>query len=355
MFNAKSGRAESQTLVGESWAKFVELWKGGSSASFYVECWNGEARLYFSTLLGNPEEFNHKMAEPVKPEHSSSSGRKYSPSKLKRNQLRLQAFLEKKRRESCKDPAVKEEETLMRQEPCLDTNATNPQSTETENGSGLTYSEPIDMAPYLAKPLESQLETSYDHDAEEENKDTFLNDSEIGDKEGDMLPFSDVKTLLQRIKDDGWIEEYSSVMTSEEEDYFWKKDTREGRIKPMKDDPKGTDIFSGVFGSRDVIGYFVEKEIFEGLDHDLFVYEIYLEVLTAQAQFECIFQRQWESEYLFVPWYIVEKVEDYLQWKGANTLVPGQENKSSFNNEGPCVTSGRNPGTGGEKASKHFT
>ena len=40
----------------------------------------------------------------------------------------------------------------------------------------------------------------------------------------------------------------------------------------------------------------MKKEVFDGLDNDLFVYEVYLEVLTAQAQFEVIFNRPWGAE-----------------------------------------------------------
>ena len=40
----------------------------------------------------------------------------------------------------------------------------------------------------------------------------------------------------------------------------------------------------------------MKKEVFDGLDNDLFVYKVYLEVLAAQAQFEVIFNRPWGSE-----------------------------------------------------------
>ena len=54
----------------------------------------------------------NKMAESADPERFTNTEpktpKKYSPSKLKRNQLRLQEFLDKKRRESCNDDDAKE-------------------------------------------------------------------------------------------------------------------------------------------------------------------------------------------------------------------------------------------------------
>ena len=40
----------------------------------------------------------------------------------------------------------------------------------------------------------------------------------------------------------------------------------------------------------------MKNEVFDGLDNDLFVYKVYLEVLAAQAQFEVIFNQPWGSE-----------------------------------------------------------
>ena len=140
------GRKEEQTLVDESWTKFVELWTCGKSATFHVECWNGEARLHFSTLLGKPEGLKKtaesagptlfsttevKTAESavptLLPTTKAKSQKKYSPSKLKRNQLRLQAFLEKKIQESCNDTTESTdqneqilEDEKVRQESCAD-------------------------------------------------------------------------------------------------------------------------------------------------------------------------------------------------------------------------------------------
>ena len=36
--------------------QFVELWGSGNSATFHIDCWNGDARFYFSALLGRPED-----------------------------------------------------------------------------------------------------------------------------------------------------------------------------------------------------------------------------------------------------------------------------------------------------------
>ena len=55
---------------------------------------------------------------------------------------------------------------------------------------------------------------------------------------------------------------------------------------------------AGIFDRKggNLSGFYVKKEVFDGLDNDLFVYEVYLEVLTAQAQFEVIFNQPWGSE-----------------------------------------------------------
>ena len=117
-------KKEPQVLVGESWAKFVDLWRCGKSATFHIECRNGDARLHFSTLLGRPES-SSKMADTrptfVANTESPQKKKKCSPSKLKRNQLRLQAFLEKKRLESTEsvDRQVQvQEDEMKRQESC---------------------------------------------------------------------------------------------------------------------------------------------------------------------------------------------------------------------------------------------
>ena len=128
----------NQIFVSESLTKFVELWGSGKSATFNIECRNGEARFNFSALLGSPEDVK-------KPEAGHES--QPSPSKQKRNWARLEAFLEKKKRESCLEESflflsAKIEENVEREscsakssievlnnnerEPCLD------RGTETE-------------------------------------------------------------------------------------------------------------------------------------------------------------------------------------------------------------------------------
>ena len=134
IFTSKMGKQEPQTFVGESWTQFVELWTCGKSATFHVECWNGEARLYFSTLLGSPGDSSSSRTESARPTFSPTtkvkSRKKYSPSKLKRNQLRLQAFLEKKKRqESCSDTT----ESVSRQEPCSEENLCSSFAPETKS------------------------------------------------------------------------------------------------------------------------------------------------------------------------------------------------------------------------------
>ena len=75
--------------------KFMELWKSGHSASYNINCRNGEAWLNFSTYLGYQESDNHSSFENRKTKSSKTP--RSSPSKLKRNKRRLEAFQEKKR------------------------------------------------------------------------------------------------------------------------------------------------------------------------------------------------------------------------------------------------------------------
>ena len=75
--------------------KFMELWKSGHSASYNINCRNGEAWLNFSTYLGYQESDNHSSFENR--ETKSPKRPRSSPSKLKRNKRRLEAFQEKKR------------------------------------------------------------------------------------------------------------------------------------------------------------------------------------------------------------------------------------------------------------------
>ena len=125
----------SQTLVSESLTKFVELWGSGNSATFHIDCWNGDARFYFSALLGRPEEDDVK-----KPESGNKS--RPSPSKQKRNQVRLQAFLEKKKRESCLEESVRLEnlnattEGTVERESCSD-ESVFPRSTAVTDDSSI--------------------------------------------------------------------------------------------------------------------------------------------------------------------------------------------------------------------------
>ena len=81
-------------------------------------------------------------------------------------------------------------------------------------------------------------------------------------------------------------------------------------------------LIPGIFYHKDgnLSGFYVKKEVFDGFDNDLFVYEVYLEVLAAQAQFEVIFNRPWGSEkyvalrdltnYLFIPINTVENLRN---------------------------------------------
>ena len=78
----------------------------------------------------------------------------------------------------------------------------------------------------------------------------------------------------------------------------------------------------------------MKKEVFDGLE-DPFVYEIYLEVLAAQAQFEEMFARprgsvkHWAisdlTNYLFVPYNMIENIKDYLKRREESS-----ENRQTF-------------------------
>ena len=106
-----------------------------------------------------------------------------------------------------------------------------------------------------------------------------------------MSPFIGVETLLLSIHkylDKHMLcAEYYMETTSEEENYLQRKNIEEGWSRT-----------AGIFDHKDrnLSGFYVKKEVFDGLDNDLFVYEVYLEVLAAQAQFEVIFNRPWGSE-----------------------------------------------------------
>ena len=190
IFATKMGKQEPQTLVGESWAQFVDLWTCGKSATFHVECWNGEARLYFSTLLGSPGDSSSSRTESARPTFSPTtkvkSRKKYSPSKLKRNQLRLQAFLEKKKRqESCSDTT----ESVSRQEPCSEENLCSSFAPETKSQET------------CSRLAESQLAEQSSLNGHSDLKSHFhppFNSTEAS-PDISQSPFSEVETLLQRI------------------------------------------------------------------------------------------------------------------------------------------------------------
>ena len=131
--------------------------------------------------------------------------------------------------------------------------------------------------------------------------------------------------------------EYEEEITDKEMTRVWTKDLIEGRIYYDEED-NSYEYMAGVLGGM-FTGFYVKKEIFDGLD-DPFVYEIYLEVLNTQAQFETVFNRPWGSEspadpeklsqftsenyedieevrdhLLFIPLVTVFRVRDYLSWR----------------------------------------
>ena len=61
---------------------------------------------------------------------------------------------------------------------------------------------------------------------------------------------------------------------------------------------EGRSRTAGIFYHKDgnLSGFYVKKEVFDGLDNEIFVYKVYLEVLAAQAQFDVIFNQPWGSE-----------------------------------------------------------
>ena len=89
MFNreSKSSTKSNETLVCDSLTKFIELWKGRQTATFHLECWNGETTFHFSALLGHPEE-ERKFGNRISP--------RMSPSKIRRNKARAEAHAAKK-------------------------------------------------------------------------------------------------------------------------------------------------------------------------------------------------------------------------------------------------------------------
>ena len=317
MFSSRMGKKESMTLVGESWARFVELWACGKSATFHVECWNGDARLCFSTLLGRPEEFK-KMSE-TDPSHFSQAtvkSRKYSPSKLKRNQLRLQAFLEKKRRESCdtmefvdeQSPDRAEQNTNMRKESCSRNSDTNDLNYPAESDWRIEKSAEVESPFIQVKNLLWKI------DLEGETCENCR--QRHGEVEGRLI----------------WKGNGECNLGHECPASYWYELTAEERRRVRK----------GELIANATPGYYVQKKIFESLD-DPFVYEIYLEVLAAQAQFEEIFGRQWGSvdrvdhdffedfsDRLFIPIKTVENLRYYLE-----RLDDTSSSASSFPLESP--------------------
>ena len=96
---AKRGLRQFQNEVFESMTnQFLELWKRGHTASYNINCSNGEAWMNISSYLGYQESDNHSQSENTKSKSAKRS--KGSPSKLRRSKRRLESFLEKKRLES---------------------------------------------------------------------------------------------------------------------------------------------------------------------------------------------------------------------------------------------------------------
>ena len=73
-----------ENLVCDSLTKFFELWRGRQSATFHLECRNGEATFHFSAFLGHPDKVRKKVSN------------KMSPSKIRRNKARAEAHAAKK-------------------------------------------------------------------------------------------------------------------------------------------------------------------------------------------------------------------------------------------------------------------
>ena len=335
MFNrfAGMGNKGAMTLVDESWTRFVKLWSCGKSATFHVECWNGEARLCFSTLLGRPEECK-EMPETGSSHFSQAknvkSG-KYSPSKLKRNQLRLQAFLEKKKQESCnkttesvdeQSPANSVEMNMSKESCSSNTNVLNdPDESDfrIEKNEG-------DNSPNDEQPPDDVEERNMREESCSNSPETNVlsyqaeSDLRIEKNEVDKSSFSQVKTLLRTI-DSTWWKSFTCRdcvnMKECSEGYecfagYWNELTAKEKKRVRK----------GTLKANSTPGIYVPKNFFENLE-DPFVYEIYLEVLGAQAQFEVNFGRQWGSVeheflgdlqpgWLFIPIKTIENLRYYL-------------------------------------------
>ena len=302
-----------------------------------MECWNGEARLHFFTLLGSPEDSINRTESARStffPTTKVKSQKNYSPSKLKRNQLRLQAFLEKKKRqesynektESVKGRVIGDEKTS--QEPCSDEDVCPSLIPETKSQEPCSHL--VDTK--LADSQFADQSTSNKHlDVKSPQFQPPFNSTEIeASKDISQSPFSGVETLLQRIDSQSPL--YMSYV----------RNSREGLRKSDEDvaltEPRDLRAKAIKLGRRNhkLIGLYVEKEIFDSID-DPFVYEIYLEVLAAQAEFEAMFGRPWDAvehtyinleNYLFVPYITIENVREYLRRR---------KHTSSFNKFEPRV------------------
>ena len=235
----------SQTLVSESLTKFVELWGSGNSATFHIDCWNGDARFYFSALLGRPEDVK-------KPESGNKSRPSPSPSKQKRNQVRLEAFLEKKKSESVRleDLNTTTEGTVER-ESCSD-ESVFPRSTAVEGEENNERDPCSDVKETLALEMLEipcpgiKLEIEHDPSATK-----FYSAA--------------AERLLRKLDSMGPVD-YTEELTEEEELRQIEKDLIEGRVYSDYEDPMSVDDLtqcdSGVF-SAEFRGRYVEKEAFK--------------------------------------------------------------------------------------------
>ena len=310
----------SQTLVSESLTKFVELWGSGNSATFHIDCWNGDARFYFSALLGRPEDVK-------KPESGNKS--RQSPSKQKRNQVRLEAFLEKKKRESCLEESVLNlnatTERTVERESCSD-ESVFPHSTSIEGKENNEREPCSDVKKSLALENVSKLEIPC----------AGIKLQIERDPSATRFYSAAAERLLRKLDSKG-PEDYTEEITKEEELRQVEKDLKEGRVHSDYEDPMSVDdltqcdggVFSGEFRGR-----YVEKEAFKEQD-DPIVQEVLMEVFTAQSQFQEIFGREWGSvdrryegslkEYYFVPDYAVRKLDRYINGENSIYWTIGRE------------------------------
>ena len=230
----------------------------------------------------------------------------------------MEAFLEKKKRESCLEESVRLEnlnattEGTVERESCSD-EPVFPHSIAVEGEENNEREPCSDVKKSLALENVSNLEIPCPGIKIQIQRDPSATKF-----------YSAAAERLLRALDSTPPEDYNEELTEEEEQEQVEKDFNEGRVFSDYEDPMSVDDLkdrvSGVF-SGEFMGRYVEKEAFREQD-DPIVQEILMEVLTAQSQFQEIFGRKWGSvdrryggslkDFYFVPDYALRKLDRYI-------------------------------------------